>query len=256
MADQAKEEQILQKHLRDLAEKSYRQNIYTFTGFLGLAEQDLYHQMKKEIAHVPATLFGGMEDTERVMIRFGDEDTLGYLEEFPICLLKIAPLSQKFADDLSHRDFLGALMNLGIDRSLLGDIFLRDNCGYLFASETIADFIMENLTRVKHTSVKVMRSKEQELVKEEPVPVRIVVSSQRVDGVIAKVYHLSRAESLDLFRKGLVRIGGRLCENNGGALKNGDVVAVRGYGKFIYQGVDRETKKGRESVTVLMYQNR
>lgn len=68
------------------------------------------------------TLYGGREEAERKILRFGSEAELGYEQPFPICCIRIRPLSAKFADKLSHRDYLGALMNLGIERSTIGDI--------------------------------------------------------------------------------------------------------------------------------------
>ena len=89
------------------------------------------------------------------MIRFGSPEELGYEEDFPIVTLKIAPKSEKFADKLTHRDFLGALMSLGIEREVLGDIVIRDNVGYLFAKEDIAEYIKDSLTEIKHTAVRI-----------------------------------------------------------------------------------------------------
>lgn len=82
----------------------------------------------------------------------------------------------------------------------------------------------------------------------------VTVSSERADVVIAALYHLSRAESLALFRAQKVFVNGRICENNSCFLKREDAVSVRGKGKFFYDGADRETKKGKLSVGVFVYQ--
>ena len=68
------------------------------------------------------TLFGGCDETERNIARFVDSEEPGYEEDFPIVCLEILPKSEKFAEPLCHRDFLGALMNLGIERKNIGDI--------------------------------------------------------------------------------------------------------------------------------------
>ncbi len=250
-----KEIKQLEKRLGELAERSSRQNIYTFTGFLGMAELDVFHCMERELSYAHPVLFGGSEEAERLVIRFGDPGELGYEEAFPITLLKIEPLMQKYADTLGHRDFLGALMNLGIERSTLGDIFIKDNNGYLFCLDSIAEFIMEELRRIRHTDVKCSRAEpDKVLEKREKVRQNLTVSSERADVVIASLYHLSRTQSMDFFRARKIFINGRLCENNSCSLKTGDVVTVRGKGKFFYDGADRETKKGKLSVGVLLYQ--
>ena len=80
----SKEDLQLQNRIRDLADKSFKQNVFTFTGFLGLAEQDIFWKVTKEIRYVSYSLYGGMDESERKMVRFGSREELGYEEEFPI----------------------------------------------------------------------------------------------------------------------------------------------------------------------------
>lgn len=248
------EEELLKRRFRELADQAWQRGSYTFTGFLGLSELSVFYEMEREVSFVPHSVFGGSEDAERAMIRFGSEDAFGYEEDFPIVCVRIRPLQQKFADQLSHRDFLGALMNLGIDRSTLGDIVIRDNEGYLFCTETIAPFIVENISRIKHTTVLCeMTLKPPEQKEEDLKEVKIQISSERIDGVLAKVYHLSRSDSAELFRQKKVFVNGRLCENSSRILKSEDRVSARGYGKFIYTGQSSISKKGKLNATVLVY---
>lgn len=247
-------DELLKKRIKELAEKAYQSSVYTFSSFLGLSELSAFYEMERELSFITCTIFGGYEDSERAMLRFGSEEEFGYTEDFPIVCLKIRPLMQKFADHLSHRDFLGALMNLGIERSTLGDIILKDNEGYLFCTETIASFILENLTRIKHTSVFCEETKEIPVTKEEDLSeVKIQIPSQRIDSVVAKVYHFSRNESVEYFRQKKVFVNGRLCENNSYFLKEKDVVNVRGYGKFIFMGMQGYSKKGKLNAVILVY---
>ena len=92
-----KEIQQLKNRIRELADKSYNQNQYTFTGFLGLAEQDALWQVEREVKFAGITLYGGREEAERKLLRFGSEAELGYEQPFPICCIRIRPLSAKFA---------------------------------------------------------------------------------------------------------------------------------------------------------------
>lgn len=248
------DELILKKRLTELAEKAYGQGTYTFTNFLGLAEQDVLSRLEREIHHVPKTLYGGAEGCQRVMVRFGSEELCGYEQPFPIVCLKAAPSAPKYADKLTHRDILGALMNLGITREQTGDIVLRDNTAYIFATEKIAPFIADNLTKAKHTQLTV------EIVEELPEGAlfaletrQCVVSSERIDGVVAHVYKYSRSQVNELFRAGKIFLNGRCWENTGTVLKEGDTVSVRGEGRFIYRGAVRTTKSGNLSVEIDIY---
>ena len=252
--DSEKEIQQLKNRFHDLADKSFRQGIFTFTGFLSLSEQEVFWREEAGLKHAGYRLYGGREDTERVMVRFGNEEELGYQAPFPIVCVHISPLQQKFADALSHRDFLGALMNLGIQRSTLGDIMTGQTDAYLFCTDTIAPFICENLEQVRHTHVRCVVTEECEnLPQEEPELVSVQVQSLRVDAVLAKVYNLSREKSLELFRAGKVYVNGRLCENNSRVLKAGETVNVRGFGKFTLRGEPRETRKGKQSVDAAVF---
>lgn len=249
-----KEEQLFRKRLLDLAEQSYRNSQYTFTSFLTPGEQDVFYQMQNELKGVECTLFGGVEGCERQMLRFGGVDSLGYDMEFPVCCIEIRPTLAKFSDKLTHRDYLGALMNLGISRNTIGDIMQREHCAYLFCADKIADFVIENLTKIKHTSIKCQRLEAMpEAVKPQKESVNLVVTSTRMDVIVAKLYHMSRSQSLNLFREKKIFVNGRQMENNSGVLKEQDVVSVRGYGKFIYEGCSHETRKGNLNIKISKY---
>lgn len=254
-AETEREEHQLKKRFQELAEKSYHQNRYTFTGFLSLAEQDVLQRAVGSESPAPVTLFGGNGQAERQMARFGSPETLGYEMEFPIVCVEICPLSEKFAEPLSHRDYLGALMNLGIERSTLGDIVQKEKRAYLFCTEAMAPFICENLTRVRHTSVRCgIAGEAADAGVKEPTPVNIIVSSERLDGVIAKIYHLSRGQSLELFSAKRIYVNGRQMENNSYQLRENDSVTVRGMGKFRYEGAKHTTRKGKLSVSAAVFQ--
>lgn len=254
--DSTKEEQQFKNRMKDLADKSLRQNVYTFTGFLGLSEQDLFRKMleKGEISYISHKYFGGYEEAERIMVRFGSEEELGYEEDFPIVCVHIKPLMEKFADALSHRDFLGALMNLGIERTTLGDIRVVEKEAYLYCVDSIAEYVCENLDKVKHTNIKCkLVTDVREIPKEEPEEMLVLLPSLRLDVCLAKVYKESRNTILELFRTGKVYVNGKLYENNSKQLKEGDVVNLRGYGKFIFDGMQQETKKGKLNCKIRIF---
>ena len=145
-------------------------------------------------------------------------------------------------------------MNLGIDRSTIGDIFLQENEGYVYCLESISDYIVESLDRVKHTHIKCEKIKDSlKFIKDEGKTLEITVTSDRIDVVISGVYHVSRSESLSYFEKAIVYVNGRLCTSNAKNLKKGDVVNVRGKGKFLYEGTQHITKKDKCRISVQVY---
>ena len=145
--------------INELAEKSYSENRFVFTDFLDMSQLSSFYSLERDLAYVGTSVSGGTEGCERCMVRFGTPESLGYDEAFPIVLLHISPVQKKFSDALTHRDFLGSVIGLGIERTKLGDIIVRDNEGYIFVSESISEYILENLSKVKHTNVRVEKIK-------------------------------------------------------------------------------------------------
>ena len=246
--------ELLKKRFFELARKSFNAGIFTFTDFLGLAEQSAFAEIKKELRGINYEAFGGAEGAERVMVRFGSEDELGYSLPFPISVIKAEPVSQKYADRLTHRDFLGAILNLGIERDVLGDIVIIDNVGYIFAKEDIAGYIADSLTKVKRTDMRVRVTDalpEGELYRTEERTVQ--ASGERLDAIIAKVFSLSREDAQTLFKKRLVFADGRQIDSTSYTPKENEKISVRGHGRFIYVGCQSFSKKGKMNILVKVY---
>ena len=197
-------------------------------------------------AGVHIELYGGMDGAERCMGRFGDPEEFGYEEPFPICAVKIEPLAEKFAENFSHRDFMGAILNLGIDRSTIGDICVEGKCAYVFCTSAMSVFLQETLEQVRHTKVRCVPVEKLEALPEKKLSYREEhVASLRCDGIVSAVWRLSRSQGQTLFSQKKVFVNGRLTENGSQMLKDGDTVSVRGFGKFIFRGEKNTTKKGR-----------
>ena len=245
------EEELLMHRFCELAETCYAKGRYTFTDFLGLAEGDLFYRAAPDFSYVPYTVFGGAEGCERVMVRFGNEESLGYAEEpFPIACLSIRPVAPKFAEPLSHRDCLGALMNLGIGRECLGDICPAEGGFFLFCEEQLSDYLCENLTRVRHTGVRVSRAEPPKSVIARVESERIQVSSPRADAILSRAYNLSRSESGELFPARRVFINGRACLDGSTSLREGDILTARGFGRLRYTGVEGLSRKGKQNTVI------
>ena len=147
------EQELCKKRLIDLSRQADQKGIVLFSDFLNLNEQDIYHTSIREL-YTNTEIYGGYHNSERQMVAF-IPDALCYEWSYPIVCLKVVPQYPKFSEKLTHRDILGALMNLGIDRSRIGDIVCQNETYYIFCMDNIHTFIVENLTRIKHTSVNI-----------------------------------------------------------------------------------------------------
>lgn len=248
-----KEEQILRKRFIELAQTAVNRGYQTYTDFLNLNEISIFYSMKYELPKVNYDLFGGYFAAERKVLCFYADADVKAFSDYITCI-RILPRNKKFSDDLNHRDFLGALMNLGIERSLLGDILVREKEGFVFCETSISEFIVDNLTKVKHTSIRceILREDVPE-IQPEFKEIKGSVSSVRIDAVIALAFHTSRNSILGLISGGKVFVDGRLVESNSYQLKEEETVSVRGLGKFIYKGMEKQTKKGRLFVSISIY---
>ena len=257
-----KEELLFQRRLIDLANMADRKNMIFFSDFLNLNELNIYHSSQKELAFVTCRPYGGYETAERQMIAFIpdalsydlENSRLPYGWEYPFSCVQIHPLNEKYADKLTHRDFLGAILNIGIERGKIGDILLTDTGTYVFCHNTMADLLCQELTHIRHTSVYAqitnMDSFSYQPVYEE---IHGTVASVRLDSLLALAFNTSRSSLTSLVENGSVYVNGRLTTSNAYKLKENDIISVRKYGKFQYCKTVSETRKGRLSVIIKRY---
>lgn len=248
------EQELCKKRLIDLSKQANRKGIVLFSDFLNLNELNIYHQSER-LFETRTESFGGVPNAERQIIAF-IPDALYYEWDYPITALRITPSYPKFAEKLGHRDILGALMKLGVDRGKIGDIIVGDGEYYLLCEDGIAGYFMENLDKIRHTVVKLTECASTELEIHQELEERDgIITSNRLDSLIACVHKLSRSQALELFRQEKVYVNGKLMQNPTYSCHPGDIVSVRGYGRFIYQSESGETGKGRLKFKYSLYQN-
>ena len=175
-------------------------------------------------------------------------------EDFGICCLSVMPKSPRFAQPLSHRDYLGALIHLGVERSVIGDILVRDGSASFFCLQHMADFFLDNLNQVKHNAVVLSRvEEEEELPRPRLIAKSGTVASVRIDSLISLAFQESRSSLAPLISQGLVYVNGKLVGSAGFEPQEGDIVSVRGKGRFRYEGESGRSKKGRLCVGISLY---
>ncbi len=248
-----KEETMLEKRLIELSKIAYHRDIVTFSDFLNLNELHILHSIPKDSLSSSYETFGGYEYAERQMVAFLP-GALSYTKVYPVCVLCIAPAHAKYAEELTHRDYLGAILNLGIERCKIGDLAIQDKNCFVFCRDTIADYIMEQLTRVRHTIVTVKRMELEELsYKPDLQEMSGTVASVRLDSVLSIGFPLSRSKLTGYIEGGKVYVNGKLITSNGYHLKENDIISVRGMGRILYGGILSETRKGRYFVRIYKY---
>lgn len=243
--------EIVKRKLNDLSLASLNRNTWEYSRFLNTAEQSELMNMKGLSSFF---LFGGYEGAERSVAVFGNEADIGYAYSVPVAFIEVVPLNDKFADNLTHRDFLGAIMSLGINRDMIGDILVRSNSAVIICIDTVAEYIIAELDRIRHTSVKcAIVDSLPDFAVPDFISGEMIVASERIDVLVSNMYNLSRNTSQSLIRGEKVFCDSRVVTSTSLVPKNGQVISVRGYGRFIYEGVLRTTKKNRFVVGVKKY---
>lgn len=245
---------LFERRMLDLAKAAENGGYYTASHFLTLAEQAELDELHKRGLISRYTLDGGFDAAERKYAILGDPDELGYEPSPEGVWLQIAPRAAKFADALTHRDFLGSIMALGIKRELLGDILVVDNIGYLYLLESIAPYLLETLTRIRRTDVTVLRTDAPpEHAVTLPDVTAVVASSERLDAVVAAVYRLSREKAKTAIERELCAVNGKITAKPDATVKEGSIISLRGYGRFLFEEILSNTQKGRLRIAVRIF---
>lgn len=250
------EELLLKKRFMDLSRLADKRDIVTFSNFLNLNEMNLFFQTVPELK-TQYKLSGGYEFAERQMVAF-IPDALSYAREepvsFPISCLKFVPVNPKFAENLTHRDILGALMGLGIERARIGDITQKDQSYYLFCEEELSEYLLSSLKSIRRTTVEGERvDAEMFHIEQEFEDITGTVASPRLDSVVAFLTGKARSKSVLLIQGQKVFVNQKLVSSNAYECKENDVISIRGYGKYIFKECSGETRKGRTKIMIKKY---
>ncbi|WP_101809333.1 RNA-binding protein [Paenibacillus pasadenensis] len=224
------------------------------TDFLDPRQQSILLSLANREPAVTVRLDGGYEGAERRRALIAPEYRYLDAEDIAIVVLDIeAPSGGRL--ELDHGDYLGAVLGLGIKRDRIGDIHVGDEGAQLLVASDIADFLNVHLRQVHRVNV-LTSAKPLEALR--PVAVEMdemtfTVASLRLDGVASDVYRISRTKIVDPIRAGRCRVNWRTEEDPSKPLREGDVVSIKGLGRFKLLEVDGVTKKGRIRVRAGKY---
>lgn len=247
--------ELSKKRFAELAARAVKSGRAQYTGFLDPAlETDAEIAAARQGAG--CRFFGGYDGAERRICAFTDADGAIDADGFPIAYIRIR-WNPKYAS-LSHRDLLGAVMSLGLERDSTGDICrgAEDGTAVLFAHSGVAGYICANLESAGSARLRTECVDElPELRGPDGDVIRITVQSERLDGVIAAGWRLSRSEAQRLIAAGLVKRN-HIEERRGDVrVAEGDLISARGHGRLRVEAVDGATRRGRTAMRLFMYKS-
>ena len=237
--------------LEDMTEKSEKNGSFSFSRFLDekqCAEAEMW--CGKNIGSLCFMLYGGYSDAKRKMLCICP-DYLKDSAEFPI---KCITFSFRKQDKLSHRDFLGALMSLNLKRETIGDIVTGEGTAQVFVTDTVSGTISAEVSRIGKTGVKCTDEKPFCMeVQQNFQSICGTVASLRLDCIVSLATGKSRENSAKLIRSEKTAVNCFTETSVSHEVREGDVISVRGFGKFILKSIDGSTRKDRLRVTVLKH---
>ncbi len=242
------DEKLMLSHMYDLCAKSDRINQPQFSDFLTPYECIRVEECFSKEAFV--SFYGGYDDAERKIAVFGEFDPLYH--NYPVVKLKIHSKNKEVS---GHRDYLGSVLSLGIDRSRIGDIVIFDDYAIVICMEDMADYIIYNLDKVNNNRVTVEPYYE-ELTFDDNKRFReedYTVSSLRLDCVVSAFTRKSRTFACDCIREKRVFLNYTQGDNPSQKISSGDVISVRGIGKGKIYTDNTLTKKGRIHIRIKYY---
>lgn len=244
------EDKLKLSHILDRLETAQTGNYLTNSRFLDLHMRDIAQRATTALHAQNCSLFwGGWQEAERVIAVFypdylSQEDALA---QSPLAVLRATGSAQ---DKLGHRDYLGALMGLQIDRSMIGDIIVHEGGADLIVLEDIADFLLHNFAGAGRKKFTLNRIPMEEL--RTPVMQERsgsgTVASMRLDSVGALLFGVSRATMQGNISKGLVYVNHNLCVKPDFELKVGDLLNLRGAGRAKITVLGGKSKKDRQFI--------
>ncbi len=236
------EQSLIASRVKDSIKICNNASIPKFVGFLR-PEETAVASAAAQNGGVKFSFFGGHENAERVFFGAFPDWCEEEKEFFPITSLTF---TYRKVDTLSHRDFLGSFMALGITRETVGDILIEEGRAVAFFTKEVAPYVKEQITKIGKIGVQIEEGFSGEL----PGSSRLTeasdtVASARLDCVVSALAGISRSAAAQYIEQKMVTVNSLCIEKTTTVIKANDKIGIRTKGKFIIDSVDEKTKKGR-----------
>lgn len=240
------DERIMLSRVYDAMRSTAKSHAVKTTQFLNGHELSLSLNALSKSDCVCFSAYGGYDEAERKVIAFYPEYASA---QYNISVIKV---SGRDIENLSHRDYLGSVLALGIRREKIGDIIICEENGYIFCLDDISQYIMTQLEKIANKPVKLNLCDPSDIV----IPpkkfkeISATVSSLRLDSVVSAGAKISRSDAALLIKSGNVTINWEKTVNISASVKEGHLISVKGLGRMELAHIRGETKKGRLAVII------
>lgn len=254
------EERLLVAKLLDKIEFCEKRNKIEYTDFLDEHQENILknvlYVLKKDFI-----LYGGYEEAERKILILYPQKLKSIFEENKfnlntiITVFRLLPLKEEI-QKLNHRAYLGGLIKLGIKREKIGDIIIHDDGADILIVKDIEKYLYTNiltLKRFQNSKIQIVDLENISKKNQEMQEQRIIVSSLRLDNIVAEICKTSRNKANEIILTERVFVNSECITKNTKVINENDKITIRGKGKFFIKKVLDETKKGKIPIIINFY---
>lgn len=253
------EDKLIIAKLMDKIEISKTRNKIVNTEFLTIYQKEIIQKELNKNKIKNYFFFGGYEGAEGEILviypeKLGEEIAKKNLENI-IKVIKIT-LPKEVKGKYTHRDYLGAVMKTGLNRNRIGDIIVHEDSSYIIVLKENAEYIAEflkDLIRFSKAKIEIINYGEIKVKDQEFEEMKITVSSMRLDSIVSEIAKISRGKAEESITEEKVFINSKLETKGSKAIKENDILAIRGNGKFAISEIIGNNKKGKMIVLVKRY---
>lgn len=253
------EERLIIAKLEDKIRFCKTKNKIINTDFLNMYEKKIIIQKLTELKFNNYILFGGYENSEmQLLILYPEKFDLEMVNKNLSNIVKVIRivLPNELSSQYEHRDYLSAVMKVGLVRERIGDIIVFDKSAYIVVLKENSEYIKQSLSemiRFKKSKIDIICPHDMEVKEKEFEEIDILVSSKRLDNFVSEIGNISRSNTEELIKTEKVFINSKV-ETKGSKLVNvGDILIIRGKGKFIVFEENGINKNGKFKIIVKKY---
>lgn len=236
---------------------NFSKNKIVYTDFLNISEISIVKKILLEECIFNYIIYGGKEETDRSIVIFYPEKlSLEMVEKNFEKIFNVIRIRLPNNISYEHKDFLSGIMKLGIKREKFGDIIVTDFGADIITLSEISNILSEDLktlTRFRKSEITVESINELTILETEYENLNIIVSSVRLDNFVSELAKCSRGDAEDLIKEGRVFINSINVFKDSKKINVNDIITIRGKGKFIFDGIEKETRSGRYLINMRKY---
>lgn len=249
------DERLLVSKLLDKIDAVEKQNKVQNTQFLSPVELQILKKVLNSISYKNYTIYGGTETAQRrIIILYPCKlEELFQTNRFNFNTICTCIRISNSTENFEHKQYLGGLIKLGVKREKIGDIIVHNNGADIIVDKDISKFLYTNLqqlTRFKNCSIDIINLSDIIIKEQEYKYFKIIVSSLRLDNIIAKSANTSRNKACEILKQERVFVNYENEVRNTKIVKNDDIITIRGIGKFVISGIEGNTRSGRFVINV------